>query len=150
MTYHGDYENHTSRIKFVFKASKRYNLVNDDMLQVPAELSPERRRAVHVAYTRYRRHGDTSGAGHALPPQPAHLPQRSSNKELCVSLPKLISTIYFPLLPWQFSANPIIIFLGDNTISCPFWLCWHSRWINYPVFTSTNLTQPPIFLTFTA
>jgi len=46
---------------------------------------PEGGGALHTADARHRRHGDTSGASHAVPTQSANLSQRPGHTQLRVS-----------------------------------------------------------------
>ena len=55
------------------------------LFQVPTEVPPEGGGTIHTADARHRRHGDTSGASHAVPPQSANLSQRPGHTQLRVS-----------------------------------------------------------------
>ena len=55
------------------------------LFQVPTEVPPEGGGAIHPADARHRRHGDTSGASHAVSAQSANMSQRPGHTQLRVS-----------------------------------------------------------------
>ena len=86
------------------------------LFQVPTEVPPEGGGTIHSVDARHRRHGDTSGASHAVPAQSANLSQRPGHTQLRVSFDAshtcVISLTHVCYIPHKSCLNVQITFCG--------------------------------------